>query len=519
MAPTYFLILFLLPLALSEWEYETTLGFLHKAGKVEIVDGENVTNLCIQTTLLDSDPATELTKADTNLKLLKDNKLFEAEKTNKNVKFVVKDLESLIYQFSQINLDIKSLEEYKGKNDDFTGHHCDVTHTVPAPPLSDQISRLAEIIENTWESVENTAQKDNPDADDKASVLETIGTDTKILSNSLLSVYETLEDIYQIHESLLQGEISEQLAVYIDTSVTELKRAKKDKMSLSDCNMGETGFYCVVQVLQRESGEEGFYLEPVPFEFQDQIFSINLKGITDNSESYFATTCEITQFQGTCLKEHFSTNPCLNAINREELEQIRENCEFFKIRPGDFFVSGTYDGGLVVGPANDELIAFVDESERLLDFPFEVCSSGTLTLSNRQNTQTFPIVCDGQKIKKFKYNETELEKILGNTFNFGDFLPDDIGDLLNIINLLGNAVTLPIVVIFVYQLLKNNCKCCKSRRTGKLKFRFGRGKRRARDRASAPRGEDIEMQERELFTCDARNKSKHRVASRHRREL
>ncbi len=306
MSPILFLFLTFLPFALGEWELENTLGFFSQTREMKIISSENVSVLCLETKILSGNSeeyGDAFSAAETTINNIKTNNVFNLEKENKNVKRVIKDLDSLAFQLSGINLDIQGLREYEGDASGFEGKRCDITHSVPAPPLLERIKYLTSAIENSWDAVKTDAQKNNPDASEKTDVLETVGVDSRIFLNGLSPIYETLEDIYGIHESFLQGEISEQMAVYIDVSVAELRRAKHDIMSLLGCEMGEKGFFCEIEVIQRESGEEGYLIEPVPFKYEDEIYSINLRGITDKTGTFFAPYCDMSQFHGTCLKK------------------------------------------------------------------------------------------------------------------------------------------------------------------------------------------------------------------------
>ncbi len=462
-----------------EYTESVDLGFFVSEEKLEFRRRENVTSLCITTKYLaeNQEELKETFAAIENvIQELKGNAVFKANPNVELIKFVLDSLTDLAEQTKQIRTEILELNNYAGNDEPIDPLDCQVDFAVPSPPLLAPLKKLKVVLENSKTAISDKA-KAGASATDIAEVTEVIDLDSRISLNSLNPIYENVAFIYNLHEALLGNEVSEKLLTILQKKVPKLLPVREEKVYVKECRRQGEGFGCRLEVVDREIDEYGYQFRAVPFLFENTIYEIDFggKNIMDSTKTLLVSACP-DDGDFSCLDPQLSSDECLNAINQESPIEIGENCRFKKTgEDSDFFLLGTESGSIVFGPSySDKLLLILENNHRIFSFPVEVCSFGKLTLREGKQEQTVAPVCgENYFLKTFKYNTTFLATIFNQQTSiweaFENLIPENLEDIVTILNVFGNILTLPLLFIIIYGCVRERApKCCKKKEKKKL---------------------------------------------------
>lgn len=501
-----------------------TLDFFSLVDRHALIVANNVTTLCLTTSFLSEDKGqieAQLVSITNVITELETNKVFEEKKASVPlIGFILKNLGEIKGRVAALRTNIINLLNWKGTATQ-QELPCDIEYSLTKIPLLQPLTHIATTLKNTKTAISSSAVTSATNAQ-VASVTEVIDLDSRILKNSIKFLQQDLLNIYQIHEGLLRGEITDILGVELQNNVPELRTVREELFRVRGCERGEQSFYCEIEIINQENDNFVYTVRPVPFEFKGEIWEIDLGGtIIDETQTLIAADCEQSYVGDGCLNPQFASNDCLNSVHQGDPIDIGFNCNFNKISPSDYFILGTITGSLIFGPnLSKSLVLLLENGERHFKFPVEVCGSGPVYLREGAREQEATPSCgDEHYINLFHYNDTFLAIVFeqkGDIFGFFDqIIPENWEDIVTLINTLGNLITLPLILTIIYSFVKEKCLNCRHKKDSQGGTK-PKARSRVRDAAYAfvfglqpvPTAPDQEIEEGRALTTNRRNEIK-----------
>ncbi len=469
---------------------------------------ENTYSLCLFTKIYSTDLSDyndQMSKTTEAIGKISKNALFEEKKaTSETVKRLLADLEILSDHVALFKNDIKNLEKFTDADNTTTlGQVCDITYVLSFDPLLPMLTKLAKGLESTYGSIKDDA-KANADRDTQNSVYGIVDVDTSILQNSVMDTRHFIDTMYDVHENLFQNELPTPVLRYLNKEVEELNEAKRENFKVINCEKVIDGLICDLTVKQLERDEIAFRILSVPFEYNNDIFALELQGNLLDSSGTLLAYCDHDP-DGKCRNVRWKTDACINALTEGELAQIGTECYFKKVQQdGDPTVVSTKEG-LIFGATLNHAIIILDNQQKVVSLPSKICYSGDIVYNSGERSQVMKGKCLDNAISYLKYNQTSISIIFSHAsywHKLSDLIPDTHEEVMAVFNTIISFLTILLGIGIACNCI-NNCSRRRRRRRRRTK-----GSRDAKIKAKEDTTVQCHYEEVEMDDLGRRNRSR-----------